>query len=341
MYRAFVFIVMLLIATIAFGARKQSASNQPDPNAPPKDAQWTLYCQAIAGPAHVEQANATKAALLKATPLKDWYVIHQETQSVIYHGFYRAIHEGDRDKKDFERAQRDRRQIAAMTDRQGNRIFDQCFFVELDAPDPAAPPEWNLLNAPGYYTLEIGVYKDSPHRKEAAVDAVREARSRGIDAYYYHGETGSSVCIGSWPKSAVRGRADDEKGIVPESNDPDESMLVLPQSLPDQQNLDIRDRTGQRVSAYAPDYTPVDPSLIAMMEKYQTHAVNGETIVSTVEDPVTHEKKKIDDPSLVVKIPRAKSSILSAQQAPAPPPELAPPPKQSTQGGGKLKSVGN
>ena len=64
--------------------------------------------------------------------------------------------------------------------------------VPIDSPDPVAPPEWNLANAKGYWSLQIAAYKDSPKRKEAAVEAVREARKNGVEAYYYHGETTSS-----------------------------------------------------------------------------------------------------------------------------------------------------
>jgi hypothetical protein len=68
--------------------------------------------------------------------------------------------------------------------------------------------------------------------------------------------------------------------------------------------------------------------------------VNGLTVISNVDDPLTHEKKQVEDPSFVVRIPRAKSSLLSAQ--PRAPELIAPPaPQQSTQGGGKLKSVGD
>src|SRR5438046_9540243 len=57
---------------------------------PPKDAQWTIYCIPISGINHVAQATQIKQDLLKLAPnLPDWYVIHGETESVLYYGFYR------------------------------------------------------------------------------------------------------------------------------------------------------------------------------------------------------------------------------------------------------------
>ena len=95
---------MLLIASLVLAKPKPKPSEAPpapaaDPNAapiPPKDAQYTLYCQAVAGSDHVERANQFKNQLLQSTPLKDWYVIHQETDSVLYYGFYRSIASAER-----------------------------------------------------------------------------------------------------------------------------------------------------------------------------------------------------------------------------------------------------
>jgi hypothetical protein len=228
-----------------------------------------------------------------------------------------------------------------MMDQQGNRIFEHVFFVELPAPDPEAPAEWNLINASGFFTLQIAAYKDSPQRKQAAVDAVREARAQGIEAYYYHGETTSSVCIGAWSRSAVREQ--EESAAQTSESAQDQDILVLPTPLPNQEKIDVRNAAGQRVKTYAPRFEALDPTLIAAMEKYPTHAVNGVTYVSKVTDPVTKQVKEIEDPSYVVEIPRPKASLLR-QQAQAPQLLAPPTPNQSSQGGaggGRLKSLGD
>jgi hypothetical protein len=331
-------LIALLSVPLLSPAASKRAKDQPKPtaDAPPPDAQWTLYCVAIGGPAHVEQANAAKAELVKLTHMKDWYVIHQEAESVIYYGFYRTIND-PKDQKEVDRAQSDRARIAGLTDQQGNKIFQHVFFVEVSAPDPAAPPEWNLCNADGYWSLEIAAYKDSPKRKQAAVEAVREARAQGVQAYYYHGETISSVCIGAWPKRAVR--TQDDTIEAPPS---EQEVVVLPQSIPGLDQLQFRSReTGQRIRTVAPKNEPVDPSLIAMMQKYPRHSVNGLVMVNKVKDPVTGEVKSIEDPSFVVKIPHPENSMLAVPgQQPAAPQLLNPVGAQPTQGQGKLKSIG-
>ena len=81
-------------------------------------------------------------------------------------------------------------------DANGTRLFPAVILTKLDTPDPSSPPEWDLTRAAGAYSLQIAVFKDSPERRAAAVEAVRAARAGGYDAYYYHGPTASSVCIG-------------------------------------------------------------------------------------------------------------------------------------------------
>ena len=72
------------------------------------------------------------------------------------------------------------RTIQSMADQSGNPLFPHSFFVEVTTPDPQAPAEWNLANANGYWSLQIAAYKDSPKRKQYAVEAVRERdRSHG------------------------------------------------------------------------------------------------------------------------------------------------------------------
>ncbi len=312
------------------------APAKADPNAspiPPRDAQWTIYCQAIPGVAHVEQANAFKGELIKLTKMNDWYVIHSEDESTLYYGFYRSIND-PKDKKESERAQRDREKINALLDPQGNKIFQHCFFVEVTAPDPTAPPEWDLRNAPGYWSVEIGVYKDSPARKQAAVDAVREARKAGIEAYYYHGPTASSVCIGSWPREAVR-EQDEQTAIA---HDPTQDVLVLPTPIAGMNNVEIRNREGQRVRALAPRTEIVDPSLLATMQKYPTHALNGAEVVQKAKDPASGEMKETKDSSLLVPIPHEGPSLLRQN---APPPSLVGPATPSQPpGAGQLRSLG-
>ena len=341
-----------LLAPAASKDKKQpEAAARKIPDAPPADAQWTLYCQAVGGPAHVEQANAMKEALVKLTQRNDWYVIHQEAESVVYCGFYRSIQEpageamkamdrktAEQLRKDIQHAQQDRKYVTELADQQGNKVFQHVFFVEITSPDPVAPPEWNLCNADGVWSLEIAAYKDSPKRKEAAVEAVRAARQQGLPAYYYHGETISSVCIGAWPRSAVQQPQDSIE--VPAS---EQEVLVLPQAISGVDQMQFRSReTGERIRTVAPQPKAVDPSLQAMMEKYPTHSVNGMVMISKVKDPKNGQIKNIEDPSFVVPIPHPKPSMLTPiNNGPAAPQLINPTGTDVNTGGGKLKSIGD
>ena len=335
--RLLIVLLMLILAAPALAAKKQSKSEPPPiEGVPPADAQWTIYCQAIAGPDHVQRANMIKAELLRATGLKDWYVIHSDTESVIYYGFYRSISD-PKDKKESERAQAELAKMTQLADQHGNRIFAQCLFVQVTAPDPNAPPEWDLRNANGFWSLEIAVYKDSPERKQAAVDAVREARKQGIEAYYYHGPTASSVCIGAWPREAV---AEQDQAVGEAANDAEQDILVLPQPLDIRGGVEVRNREGKRVRALAPRIEPVDASLLAMIARYPTHAVNGNVMITRGKDPAG-TITEVPDPSLLVKIPHDAPSILRPGTAAAPPPSLLQPTSPSqVPGAGKLRSVG-
>ena len=305
-----------------------------DPNAvnPPADAQWTIYCQAIAGLNHVELANNLKTQLLKITPMKDWYVIHEDAQSVLYYGFYRAIDATD--PKESQRAQTDHRQIQSMTDQSGERLFGHSYFVEITTPDPTAPAEWNLANAGGYWSLQIAAYKDSPKRKQFAVDAVREARAQGLPAYFYHGENTSMVFIGAWPRSAVKEQ--DESSAT--SPDPSQPLLVLSQPLPSGAPTEVRDREGNLVHAVAPHLEPLDPSLIEAMQKYPNNVVNGEVHTSRVKDPVSGQEQQIPDPSFLVEIPRKQPSLLDSSPK-IDEPQVTAPTQQPAPIGGKLRSL--
>jgi len=298
----------------------------------PQGAQFTIFCQAIAGPDHVERANRVKETLLAGTTMRDWYVIHQDGQSALYYGYYRSF--DDPKDPDTRRAQSDRKIIDAMTDQLGNRPFKYAFFVAMDSPDPVAPPEWNLVNAQGAYSLQIAAYTGSALRKQMAVDSVRDARAAGIPAYYYHGETVSSVCIGAWPESAVRRRT----VVINDTGDQEQSVMQSAIPLPEEVARAQRDARNRPIRVEQEKTEILDPTLLKAMRDYPVHAVNGEVVNTTIVDPVTREKITRPSASFVVPIPRATTSILSDPGLPPEPP-LQVAPRREQPGLGKLRGV--
>jgi hypothetical protein len=320
-------------------AAPPAAPARPDSGLPPAPAgaQFTIYCGKIDTMDHVARANALKAELTASTSLKQWYVVHQDGQSVIYHGFYAAIEDAV-DPREAARARQDREVVDQI--QVGNqRLFARAIFVPLDSPDPEAPPQWNILNVDAtkpdadptkaYWTLEVGVYTGHVDRKKFAVDAVREARRLGIDAYYFHGPGTSSVLVGRWAKDAVEIRE------VREANrDPDQVLFISQAKLPPQAQQ-MRDKDGQPLNIIEPESTVRDPTLLKALQQFPTFGVNG------VEDTMQIGKQVIAKPSVLRRIPRelGPSGGASAAAAPAEQPKLVQP-DQKPQRGGRLKSIG-
>jgi hypothetical protein len=276
----------------------------PAVDAPPKDARFTIYCLSLTGPDHTARADQVKLLWQQATNRSDWYVVHQEDQSLVYFGYYKAI---DGSSRDAARALADRKMIQSLTDSTGDQPFAQALLLPLDAPDPTAPPQWNLLNAKGAWTLEIAVYQGRD-RKQAAVDSVRQARAQGIEAYYYHGPSASSVCIGTWPEEAV---AVEHASV--QSSDPSQPLIVVPDELASRMPDSATDENGNRVQVAHPGATIADPTLAAAMQKYPQHSVNGYV------DMVSVNGKLAPRQSAVVRIPSSGATAASPTNAPQKP----------------------
>jgi hypothetical protein len=288
-------------ATATGGANLPDTSDMP---LAPKDAQWTIYCATVPDQNHVETSRALKAALIKRTGMREWYILHESDRSRLYYGFYRSIDNAS-DAAETKRAQTDRKKIDELVDGGGQRPFRACQFVQLNAPDPESRAEWNLVNAPEgmVWTLIVGAYKDSPDRKQAAVDAVREAREKyGEQAFYYHGDVVSNVCIGLWPDAAV----------IEERDDPDPNarrmghgdLFVLPPGVKGSRMVDKR---GKPVSAVSQRLVAVDDTLKAKIQQYPTMLVNGEELMYKKGGTVTRRQ-----PSIIAAVPRPAKTLFAA-----------------------------
>ena len=274
---------------VAIDAPVNAATEMP---AVPKDAQYTLVCRVFSDDTHVQLARQAQQQLHDATSLKKWYVVHSNDHSTLYYGFYRCIDPRDaRDGAEGQRALNDQNTIRAMADSNGQRLFSECLLVPIDSPDPQANPAWDIARSRGTWSIEIASYTVAD-RKQLAVDSVREMRAHGIEAYYYHGETASSVCIGSWPAEAAVEVSFDQL-----NSDPDKPVVVTNQPLT-QEYVNALSNAG--ASNVVPHVEIMDPTLTAALSKWKAHAVNGEE--REVVDPVTQEKKPAQK-SFMFKIP--------------------------------------
>ena len=263
---------------------------------PPKDAAYTIYCQAYAGPDHQDVARQVRDALRANTPLTKWYLVHGDQQSTLYYGFYGSIDKRSLDPAEAAEGQRaidDLDAIRTLHDSRGVRLFSASLPVAINTPDPTANPAWDITRTGAYWSLEVAVFKDTADRKLRAVEAVADARKEGFDAYYYHGPHASSVCIGAWPKAAAT-----EVDVKDQNIDPDRPLVVTnaPLSPAFAKGLD------PNVQAAAPQVDPVDPSMIQALATWKAHAVNG--YVRMQPDPVTHKATDVAiDRPFLFKVP--------------------------------------
>jgi hypothetical protein len=239
---------------------------------PPPGAMFTLFCCAFTGPTHIADAAQAKQYLIARTGLKDWYIIHSEGESDLYYGFYTTF-DDPAQTAEFTRAQDDHAKLTSLVNDVGDKIFSMVLFVPINLPDPPAPKEWDLKNNPGYWTLQIGIYRDSPQRKQAAVDAVREARAQGIEAYYQHGPVASGVFVGSWPKEA----AEISDTSAP-TEDPHQPVLVLSSPIAGHEGQDYQTTDGREVHVVMPAVQLFDPTLKDAVAKYPYTEINGEIL---------------------------------------------------------------
>jgi hypothetical protein len=319
----------------------------------PADAAWSIACKQFGGQNHVESAKLTKQHMAQLTGMKGFYVVHEDAVSTLYYGFY--AHYSPREKPDMAdaakaegaRAQADMKRLQSFQDEVGQKLFPMAFFSPLEPVDPPAPPEWDLRNVDrgksesdpsrAFWSLEIGVYKDDADRKKIAVEAVRQLREQGVkDAYFYHGKTSSSVCIGAWPRDAVKEQESGGRGYA-ETDDASQDIIVFNQRFAQGVSDKIHDASGKSLKPFAPRLDVADPTMLEAMRRYPNRAVNGYNIKHTYKKKSGGTVDMID-PSLVILIPR-EETILDARQRQLPEDPILGIPQQVDQGG-TLRSLG-
>ena len=112
--------------------------------------------------------------------LHDWYLVHNEDESILCYGYYGEMTDA--------KAKADKKKIEGLLGVNGEPLFSGLVFQPVGSPDPDSPPEWNLANVPAskYWSLQVAAFRGFPERKKYAVEAVREARAQGVEAYYFH-----------------------------------------------------------------------------------------------------------------------------------------------------------
>lgn len=229
--------------------------------------EYTIVLLTVSGEGHARTMRRFEQETRRRTGWDDLTVAHKEGSSVLYWGTYRTLREAEehlQKAKDFRSAE-------------GRQPFPRAMIVPLPGEDPG-PPEWNLLNADGAYTVCVYQFHNEPQRgwyrrKEAAVEFCRKLRDEGHEAYYHHGPSTSSVTLGTFGEDAVK---------------------------------TVRDGETQRTVV-------TDPRAKKIMDtpRFKYMAVNAHEQIVTVADPETGKPKKVKARSRLVKIPDKAESGLS------------------------------
>lgn len=284
----------------ATGANTASRGTSPS-----GDAEWTILAHTIRTANHIAESKRLKEDLIASTPLKDWYLVHGDSESQLFHGYYRSYEGGDAAAA---QARADLAGVREVKDVRGVSVFRNAAFAPIHQPEPEAPAEWNLANSGGYWSLQIAAYQDHPDRKQAAIDSVREARAQGIEAYYYHGDRVSSVCVGAWPREAF------EQGEAVANKDSRKRVVVTNQNLPEAVAEAMEEEGERKNELVLTNQGRVkDKRLEAMMRQYPYHFVNDDISVSKIRNPNTGMVTSVPDPSFLVTVPTAEPNVLNSQ----------------------------
>lgn len=236
---------------------------------------WTIECNAYEGAGSREMADKMAGALKDVRDLdaKEVRVDHSDGSSRVFYGTYTLSYK----QKDGvwvielnDAILRDLRFIRQLALGDSYPFFSARPMTKA-SPDEG-PAEWNLKNVAGQWTLQVGVTypTQSLHNyKQAAVEWVRDLRSRGYEAYYYHDADRplSSICVGIFNDDAWTTDKEGRKGYSPKVND-------------------LRDK-----------------------EEFKYNLENGHLVYIWVKNPETNQKERVPNISFLVEIPHKHDEV--------------------------------
>lgn len=220
---------------------------KPPVTAPPESDldQYTILLRKFGGEGRVQAAELYRKHLTENEGWRNVYILHKADSSELCWGTHPTI-------KD---AQGDLQKARAFSVR-GERIFELAVVVVLPGKD-VGPPEWNVSNAKGFYTVLVAEFYDVPEaqyvgRKSFAVKYCEQLRKEGMEAYYMHGPSKSFVYVGSFPESAIRKVELQDEMARPVVQD--RNMIEIMRKIPllavngNSQRLKTVDATGKPVN---------------------------------------------------------------------------------------------
>jgi len=172
------------------------------------EEEWTILCLELRDANHRTVAERLAEALraVKGLDPKAVRVEHTDEASRITYGRYRK--HADPKTGELTFPDKFRREINLIRHLAAGKRFP---FAEalpvLIRAKSVGPPEWDVHNARGPYTLQIAVFFNTAtfrQRRQAAVQYVQQLREQGFEAYYWHQDARSLVFVGNFPSRPER-----------------------------------------------------------------------------------------------------------------------------------------
>jgi len=174
-----------------------------------KGAPWTILCMEMQGPYRMENIAKIAETLANSSGIKgsDVYYVDGDDQTArLYYGVYHRKTDPKTGMRPVPRKlQRDLKRIKLLGTGPGQYYFLRARMVRLPTAN-VGNPAWNLENASGTYTLQVGVFEPTDefwNFKEGAAELCALLRDKGYEAYYYHTEGSSIVTVGTFGPNAV------------------------------------------------------------------------------------------------------------------------------------------
>jgi len=223
-----------------------------------REAEYTILLYVLKSVDHADRIQSFKTQTERDTGWKGLFVVTRADHSELYWGKY-ANHK--QASKNLAKAKKYRTPL-------GVKPYAQAIILPLPASQPG-PPEWNLKNADGAYTVVVATFHDVPEanyfgRKGNAVAYCRQLRQKGKEAYFHHGPANSLVTIGTFGQGAVR--------------------MV------------------QRGDRRTPQI--LDQGIIAIQREFPYLAVNGRQELTVQMNPATGRIEKVPDKTYPARIPK-------------------------------------
>ena len=245
---------------------------------------WAIRCITIEGSDRFAKADNYAKALKAVRGLKDKYVVvfHDTGESSVFYGRYQRSYNSRTDAETFKPdPAKDMdliRQLSFEAPDQATGVMRPVWPFRLATLETlpvgdSKHPEWELSNAPGYYSLQVGVFYNTEgmrRRKFAAEEYCRLLRKDGQEAYFHHGAVNSSVCIGAFPESAIQ---------TWQETDPYTGMIRVQSKI-------------------------VDKRMLELQEKYPHNTHNGRILYEVGGDRKTGKNVRSPHTSFPVEVPR-------------------------------------